>query len=36
MDAAHVVSFWNASPKHALALCKHKIMHFWGLTAQRG
>jgi hypothetical protein len=24
------------SPKHALALCKQKILRFWGLTAQRG
>jgi hypothetical protein len=23
-------------PKHALALCKQKILRFWGLTAQRG
>ena len=23
-------------PKHALALCKQKILRFWDLTAQRG
>jgi hypothetical protein len=23
-------------PKHALALCKQKILRFWGLTAQHG
>jgi hypothetical protein len=23
-------------PKNALALCKKKILRFWGLTAQRG
>jgi hypothetical protein len=23
-------------PKQALALCKQKILRFWGLTAQRG
>jgi hypothetical protein len=36
VHAARVVSFWMMSPKHALALCKKKILLFWGLTAQRG
>jgi hypothetical protein len=36
VDAARVVSFWKMPPKHALALCKQKILRFWGLTAQRG
>jgi hypothetical protein len=36
MDAARVVGFWGIPPKHALALCKQKILRFWGLTAQRG
>jgi hypothetical protein len=34
--AARVVSFWKRPPKNALALCKQKILRFWGLTAQRG
>jgi hypothetical protein len=36
MDAARVVGFWKIPPKHALALCKQKVLRFWGLTAQRG
>ena len=33
VDAARVVSFWKNPPKHALALCKQKILRFWGLAA---
>jgi hypothetical protein len=33
---ARIVSFWEMPPKHALALCKHKILRFWDLTVQRG
>jgi hypothetical protein len=36
VGAARVVSFWKMPPKHALALCKQKILRFWGLTAQGG
>ena len=36
VNAARVLSFWKIPPKHALALCKQKILRFWGLTAQRG
>jgi hypothetical protein len=36
VDAARVVSFWKMPPEGALALCKQKILRFWGLTAQRG
>jgi hypothetical protein len=36
MGASRVESFWKMLPKHALALCKQKILRFWGLTAQRG
>jgi hypothetical protein len=36
VNAARVLSFWEMPPKHALALCKQKILRFWGLTAQRG
>ena len=36
VNAARVLSFWKMPPKHALALCKQKILRFWGLTAQRG
>jgi hypothetical protein len=35
VDAARVVSFWKTPKKNALALCKQKILRFWGLTAQR-
>jgi hypothetical protein len=33
VGAAHVASFWKMTPKNALALCKQKILRFWGLTA---
>jgi hypothetical protein len=36
VGAARVVSLWNMPPKDTLALCKQKILRFWGLTAQRG
>jgi hypothetical protein len=36
VGAARVVDFWKIPPKNALALCKQKILRFWGLTAQRG
>jgi hypothetical protein len=36
VDAARVVDFWKMLPKHALALCKQKILRLWGLTAQHG
>jgi hypothetical protein len=36
VKAALVVSFWKMPPKHAIALCKQKILRFWGPTAQRG
>jgi hypothetical protein len=36
VGAARVVGFWKMPPKNALALCKKKILRFWGLTAQRG
>jgi hypothetical protein len=35
VGAARIVSFWEMPPKHALALCKQKILRFWGLTVQR-
>jgi hypothetical protein len=34
--AARAVSFWKIPPKHALVLCKQKILRFWDLAAQRG
>jgi hypothetical protein len=36
VTAARAVGFWKIPPKGALALCKQKILRFWGLTAQRG
>jgi hypothetical protein len=36
VGAARIVSFWKMPPKNALALCKQKILCFWGLAAQRG
>jgi hypothetical protein len=36
VGAVRVVSFWKIPPKNALALCKQKILRFWGLTAQYG
>jgi hypothetical protein len=36
VGAARVVSSWKIPTKHALALCKQKILRFWGLAAQRG
>ena len=33
VGAARVVSFWKMPSKGALALCKQKILRFWGLTA---
>jgi hypothetical protein len=35
-NKACAVGFWKMPPKGALALCKQKILRFWGLTAQRG
>jgi hypothetical protein len=34
--AARVVSCREMPPKHALALCKQKILRCWGLTALHG
>jgi hypothetical protein len=36
VGAARVVRFWKIPLKKALALCKQKILRFWGLTAHRG
>ena len=36
MGATRVASFWKMPPKHTLALCKQKILRFWGLAALRG
>ena len=36
VNTARILSFWEIPPKHALALCKQKILRIWGLTAQRG
>jgi hypothetical protein len=36
VGATRVASFWKMPPKHTLALCKQKILRFWGLTAERG
>jgi hypothetical protein len=36
VGAERVASFWKIPPKQAFALCKQKILRFWGLTALRG
>ena len=36
MGVSRVVGFWKMPSKHALELCKRKILLFWGLMAQRG
>ena len=36
VGAARVVGVWKMPPKHALALCKQKILRFWALTAPHG
>jgi hypothetical protein len=36
LNVSRVVILWRIPPKGAFALCKQKILRFWGLKAQRG